>query len=183
MNFYKLFMFTVVAVGQLNLQLAKADSNAPNPPVEYDVYVSGYGVINGAEYQIDIAKYWKNGTGSEGRFAKYWKNGIEVTLTDGKHDAYAEAIAISGNDVYVVGSENHIAKLWKNSTAITLAGAQSNAKSIVISDGKVYIAGNKPYPYNEHNAEATYWKYTNSLQTVTTNRKFNTYNQYITRYL
>jgi hypothetical protein len=189
-------MIAVIAIGQLNLQSVKADSNTSDSSIEHDVYVAGSGsvFIGSDEYATSTVKYWKNGvevmltngsngtgaatsiltsgtdvyvTGYEGKVAKYWKNGIAVNLTDGRYPASAAAIAISGNDVYVVGHENSIAKLWKNGTAITLSNS-GDAKSIVISNGDVYIAGNKFYSTTSYTtSEATCWKYTNSLQTIT----------------
>ena len=46
-----------------------------------------------------------------------WKNGIPMNLTDSAYETFANSVAVSGNDVYVVGNEfspNGGAIYWKN---------------------------------------------------------------------
>ena len=65
--------------------------------------------------------------------AKYWKNGVAVTLTDGTNKAFANAILLSGSDVYVTGYEfngkNFVAKLWKNGVATDLSDGSKRAQA------------------------------------------------------
>lgn len=133
-----------------------------------DVYVGG--IEQDAPSGNVIIKYWKNGistTLSMGllaefgsmtvvgkdvyvcgneidntkHVAKYWKNGVETKLTNGTNDAHANAIAVSGNDVYVVGSDGVSgARLWKNGTAINLPGL-GRPYSIAVAGNDVYVGG------------------------------------------
>lgn len=145
-----------------------------------DVYIAGQGVDH-ANYSY--ATYWKNGeavtlensiggwaravlpSGSDiyaaGSFwngtvtvATYWKNGKSFKLTDGTKPAIANAIAVLGDDVYVVGIESNmvgnenagsiqIAKCWKNGVEIPLTDGKnySEANDITIVGNDVYIAG------------------------------------------
>jgi hypothetical protein len=146
-----------------------------------DVYVGGIEYdANGDSY----LKYWKNGiptTLSMGplaefgsmtvvgndvyvcgneidntkHVAKYWKNGVETKLTDGTNHANAYAIAVSGNDVYVVGSDGVSGtRLWKNGTAINLPGLRG-PYSIAVAGNDVYVGCNQLIGTTE---VAVYWK-------------------------
>lgn len=79
--------------------------------------------------------------------AKYWKNGTPTLLTNTVNsDAFANAIFVSGNDVYVTGIDGAQGKYWKNGVATLLeAGAMSNpeGKDILVLNNDVYVAGNK----------------------------------------
>ena len=44
--------------------------------------------------------------------ACYWKNGVKTVLGDGKNGSQAEAIAVSGNDVYVAGKARLRDREW-----------------------------------------------------------------------
>jgi hypothetical protein len=129
-----------------------------------DVYVAGLEYVG----TIPTAKIWKNGvaiqltdgtrwsqansvfvaddntvyvSGYDGTVANVWKDGaIYKTLNDGSRTAYANAVLVSGTDMYVAGCEyngsNFIAKLWKNDEdAIVLSDGQFSAcaKSIFIA--------------------------------------------------
>src|SRR5436190_2699806 len=76
--------------------------NAPDPPPAETVYLCG-----GAQ----------NATGVY--YACYWKNGAKIDLTNANAplgtDAYANDLAMLGNDLYIVGQEK-------------LAGGRSQAK-------------------------------------------------------
>jgi len=45
------------------------------------------------------------------------------------------------NDVYVAGEINGKATLWKNGNAVTLSALNSEAKSVFVHNGDVYVAG------------------------------------------
>jgi hypothetical protein len=113
----------------------------------YAIAVSGNDVyVGGAVYK----------SGDNYGRAAYWKNGIETDLTDGKVQAYVNAIAVSGTDVYCAGQNNlpdngnnaglSVAACWKNQTIVPLNNALtpsygSYAKAISISGNDVYVAG------------------------------------------
>jgi len=64
--------------------------------------------------------------------AAWWKDGVlQQSLTDGTNQACANAIAVSGPDVFVAGYENSsgvpVAKYWKNKTGIALTDGTQNA--------------------------------------------------------
>src|SRR5882762_9193036 len=74
-------------------------SNNNTPPAVTDVFTAGY-ELNDAGASI----------------AKYWKNSESHTLGAGMNGSLANAIAVSGNDVYVAGVEGNgvqdVAKYW-----------------------------------------------------------------------
>ena len=92
-----------------------------------DVYTAGY----------------ESGTGEN--VAKVWKNGVVLySLTDGTYRANANAVAVSGSDVYVAGNENSsgsIGKLWKNGVAEAGYSDAWLLYSISIEGSDVYVAG------------------------------------------
>ncbi|RYY58794.1 MAG: TonB-dependent receptor [Chitinophagaceae bacterium] len=80
---------------------------------------------------VYVANYQRSSTG---RYtANYWKNGVQTALTDGTESAFPRAIAVSGQDVYVVGKD-HVdvntaqakAVMWKNGQATDLFNQYSN---------------------------------------------------------
>lgn len=101
-------------------------STNPTQPVPADVYVAG----------------------SDGTQAVYWKNGVETVLAQ---NATANAIAVSGTDVYVGGWVNSsgtppyggsVATIWKNgvATALTSSGF-SQVNGLALANGNVYAVG------------------------------------------
>lgn len=89
--------------------------------------------------------------------AIYWKNGEPVILPGG---CRANAIAVSGNDVYVTGIDRNaeganIIVYWKNGKAVRLTDGKeaSGAGASVIT-----VAGNDVYIAGYLDGKATYWK-------------------------
>ena len=137
-----------------------------------DVYVAG---ILGVNYQNPQGVYWKNGNlvylpdcympaaicvvGNAVYVAgqsltqgnAWWVNGTELLLGG---NAFVNAMAAGGNDVYVVGFTAYgpdQACYWKNGQLDTLTGGWT-ATGIAISGSDVYISG------NDNNNKAVYWK-------------------------
>jgi hypothetical protein len=111
-----------------------------------DVYISGN------------AGYALPNDGGSANEAVYWKNGTMVKL--GSAPSLANAIAVSGTDVYVAGyasiNDVYVAAYWKNGVLQPLAGniAHSGANAIAISGTDVYVAGIA----GDNGSIATYWK-------------------------
>jgi hypothetical protein len=91
--------------------------------------------------------------------AAYWVNNRLVSLTDTMHVAFARAIYVSGNDVYVAGvvgpigsGVSNVPVYWKNGQVHQLSTANfaTFASAIVVANGNVYVAG-EDYGY------AVYW--------------------------
>src|SRR5882724_1000735 len=109
---------------------------------------------------IYVAGYESEGTN---HIAKYWKNSAPVSLTDGTNDAYAWAVTVAGNDVYVAGMEkNHtggkfIAKYWKNGVPVSLTDGSydATATAIALSGNDVYVGGHVNSPTGNI---VKYWK-------------------------
>ena len=110
-------------------------SNGSADAVAYAVFVAGSDVY--------VA-------GKDGNQAKLWKNGIAATLpVGGANKAVAYSVFVSGTDVYVAGREddgtslNGYAKLWKNGVGsyLTVSGYGSLARSVVVENGEVVVAG------------------------------------------
>jgi hypothetical protein len=86
--------------------------------------------------------------GTDGTNAALWKNGVETILAP---NATADAVAVSGSDVYVAGWVNSpgtppyggsTATIWKNgvATALTNSGF-SQANGLTLANGNVYAVG------------------------------------------
>jgi hypothetical protein len=129
----------------------KKSSNSETEPGNVDVYAAGYELIG------------------HDNIAKVWKNGIATNLTDGNNSARANAVAVSGPDVYVVGYENDntgfkYARLWKNGVATTLSDSNAvyaEATAITIAGNDVYIVGQE---YTPPISRIVMWK--NGIRTV-----------------
>jgi hypothetical protein len=135
------------------------------------IYVAGsdvYAVGN----DKNKAMIWKNGTGTilpNGNYAKgvfvsgpdvytcgddqvawnapsyavSWKNNVFTDLTNRSLLSNANAIAVSGPDVYIGGRENLIAKIWKNGVSTSLSdGTKFNMlTALYINGADVYAGG------------------------------------------
>ena len=103
--------------------------HGPEPEENLVIYVVGYEVNDESK-----------------RVAMIWKNGVGTALTDGTKNAYANAIVVSGTDVYVAGQEDGLPTLWKNGAASRLYNNSSydsaEAQAIAVSGQDVYVAGN-----------------------------------------
>jgi len=97
--------------------------------------------------------------------ARLWKNGRRQFLANSEH-ARAEAVAVSGQDVYVAGWREGAgasffasrATVWKNGVSIDLTDGQRNAAATAIAiQGKdVYVAGYESDEQDEFQAKV--WK-------------------------
>lgn len=140
--------------------------------VAYSVVVDNGNVYTAGQEQINgnyTAKVWKNnaelytlGTSKNGGFmnlfifngviyvagsgvnggttvAKLWTNGVGIDLSGGSN---ANAVFVSGSDVYVVGGANNSkALLWENGNLTTLSnGSAEDAYSVFAVGGGVGIA-------------------------------------------
>lgn len=99
---------------------------------------------------------------SQKSVAMYWKNGLPIVLTDGHKDAKATAVAVKGNDVYVVGyekEESNVARYWKNGKQIPLQIGREEFGGAKFSEAySIFLAGNDVYIAGSENSVAVYWK-------------------------
>ncbi|WP_188753934.1 hypothetical protein [Parapedobacter defluvii] len=124
-------MILLLATGLIFNSCSKDRDDDPNPKTEQtDVYVAGEAFIGG-QYVATV-----------------WKNGVATKLGSGADESTANAVFVSGNDVYVAGSEfnasaKRVAKLWKNGVATDLTDGtnSANAFTIFISGSDVYVGG------------------------------------------
>lgn len=113
-----------------------------------DVYVVGNDFVTGA----NNIKY---------RVIKMWKNGVMTQITNASGDAYASAVYVSGNDVYIAGYENEgnksVAKVWKNGVATSLSNGTNNAytSTVFVAGTDVYVGGSE---YVNNKSIAKIWK-------------------------
>lgn len=75
--------------------------------------------------------------------AAYWQNGSKILMGDGNTETTANALALSGADVYVVGRDVdfEIARLWKNGQVASLPGVAlySDAIDVAVDGQNVYV--------------------------------------------
>lgn len=104
-----------------------------------EIYLAGYDRFN-----VDNNRSYK---------AALWKNGKIQHLTDNEsEEAYANAVFVSGEDVYVGGtSKGSIPALWKNGIRQKLDFPQGSigdgdVNAIFVSNSDVYVAGYTRFP-------------------------------------
>jgi WD40 repeat protein len=98
--------------------------------------------------------------GTESGAARLWKNGTNVPLSNASVAGSGfeiPAMAVSGNDVYLVGHSNgSFIRYWKNGNSNDIPiSTQAFATCIFINNNDVYIGG---YEIANGKAYATYWK-------------------------
>ncbi len=71
----------------------------------------------------------------------YWKNNELVELGINQREGEADAITVSGSDVYVAGLDDNGAEYWKNGNLVSLPGDPSYLTSISVLANTVYVAG------------------------------------------
>lgn len=100
---------------------------------------------------VYIAGFESNGTNN---IAKVWKNGTPILLTDGRYNAEANSVFVSGGDVYVAGFESNgirrVAKVWKNGvpTSLTNDNVNADAYAVFVVGSDVYVSGYNSDPMN-----------------------------------
>ncbi len=116
-----------------------------NMPVYLTGTVAQAITINGGDvYAAGSSTHLNGVTGGYVNLTTYWKNGVATILPNplpGFINGFADGIAVSGNDVYMVGYDDQ-GEYWKNGTAMPLTGGQgANPWAIALSGNDVYIAG------------------------------------------
>lgn len=131
------------------------------------VYLTGVSAlaitINGGD--IYVAGSSVNYTLSRGDLTTYWKNTVATALPDplpGFNNGFANGIAVSGNDVYMVGNDGK-GEFWKNGFAAPFSGGQdADPWAIALSGADIYIGGGG---YGVNNVlVATIWKNGTAIQ-------------------
>jgi len=113
---------------------------------------------------IYVSGYQNKGTKA---IATLWKNGIAAELTDGTKNAYANAVFVLNEDVYVVGNDGSKPIMWKNGLSVDLpliAGNVSGAaSSVYVTGSDIFIAG---YQNDGNVNQAVLWKNGETVQLV-----------------
>jgi hypothetical protein len=95
--------------------------------------------------------------------AVYWKNTTGTALppvTNNNDNSYAYAIAVAGNDVYVLGSGPNGNLLWKNGASLSFPAGCVQPTAITADGSDFYVTGTKLNPADPTNQSliAAYWK-------------------------
>lgn len=96
-------------------------------------------IINGDFYVVGVLG--RNGKAAYWKWSKGKTELITLTTAD---DSKADALAVSGNDVYVAGHEGGVGKYWKNGRPVTLAGGPLNfmgTYGLAVLGSDVYVTG------------------------------------------
>lgn len=152
MRNHRTILFAALAgVGSLMLNGCGSSMHmSSQQPVPADVYVVGF----------------------DGTSAALWKNGVETILAP---NASANAVAVSGTDVYVGGMTNaqngplnsaySNAAIWKNAVLTTLSSNNSQVDGLALANGNVYAVGTSA---NSGSAPALATVWTNGQSTLLT---------------
>lgn len=133
-----------------------------------DVYVAGFEDIRLPFCEVFPGVYLN------ARVAKLWKNGVAQNLSksNGKSDAIAYSVFVSGNDIYAAGYENIKnnkqgedsisvnARLWKNGVVQESFSFEGIARSVFVSGNDVFVVGDTSYKSStgEVHFHAVLWK-------------------------
>ena len=117
-----------------------AQSFTVNPAIgpNTTIYIAGSAIPAGG---VNSAEVWKLTSGSP------TATSTALSMPSGMTSSVADAIAVSGSDVYVAGyasnGANDIAVLWVNGAATILPSSMtiSEAGPIAVSGGNVYVTG------------------------------------------
>jgi hypothetical protein len=131
----------------------------PNGNYVHGVFVSGTDVYACGDEQV---------TWNAPSYAVFWKNNVFGDLTNRTQLSNANAIAVSGTDVYIGGRENLVAKIWKNGVGTALSdGTRFNMLMAVYVNGADVYAGGIESVTPGGISIAKYWK--NGIATNLTN--------------
>jgi hypothetical protein len=126
-----------------------AQSFTVNPAIgpTTTIYIAGYAITSASVGNADdtLAEVWQLVSGSPTATA------TALSMPSGMTSAQANAIAVSGSDVYVAGYEENstsrAAVYWLNNGAATTLPSGTQANAIAVSGNNVYVAG-----YEENSA-------------------------------
>jgi hypothetical protein len=111
------------------------------------IYIAGYAVTSTSAGNADdtLAEVWQLASGSPTATA------TALSMPSGMTSSQANAIAVSGSDVYVAGyasnSTSRTAAYWLNNGAAATLPSGTQANAIAVSGSNVYVAG-----YEENSA-------------------------------
>jgi hypothetical protein len=128
---------------------------------------SGTNLAPLAAKDVYVAWYSRPDLPGDKTIAEFTKNSTLIPLGDGIIATLANAIAVSGKDVYIAGYQskddtNTIARYWKNGTAYDLSDGSNVcvARGVAIAGNDVYIAGNEALHLgaNPRHVVPEFWK-------------------------
>ena len=130
----------------ISLSCNKSGSGKTIPGSSHNVYIAGYTISQTGIYT-----------------ATYWKDDSPFSLPNSQGSGeypQANAIATNGSDIYVAGSNRSNGLFWKNQTLQPILNATNlNPKSIFITGGDVYVAGDSVHDYPSNlKSYGTFWK-------------------------
>jgi hypothetical protein len=152
MNYSKLGLLSVVFS---SLLISCTYNDIAPPRKDVDIYVTGTISYTNVAYDSNIS------------IATYWKNGVLTKLSEPPIQTTANAITVSGSDVYIAGESGVLstvidgktippplkpmATYWKNGVMNQLSNEESYARAIAVSGSDVYVAG-------QNSSQAAVWK-------------------------